>query len=136
MICPETVAEANPLLRQVSGNSTLLRVPPFPLPHRVLQCPASESFRRSAGPKGPPPVSKRVSSIPPPLALENIYAQRLEGEEEDSPVLGWEETRRLMGRQPSTTNHAEHHSLARCNAGVQSEARGRRYSMSRAPQNL
>lgn len=123
-LSPESVEEINPLSRRTSRNSTLLREPPFPLPHRVLQRPASSSPSPSRvhGKKEPRPVSKRVSSIPPPLALENIYAQRLdeEDEDEDSPVLGKEEARRLMQRR----------------VPAQPVVRGRRYSVSRALQNL
>jgi len=139
MLSPETVERTDPGVRRMSKNSTLLRVPPFPLPHRALQRPTSESPRRAVEQKGPRPVSKRVSfKIPPPLVLESI-AQLLEEEGDDSPVLGWEETSRLMQRRPVPRPAIKHDGrchLAACNPGVQSEARRRRFSVSRASHNM
>ncbi|KAF8057096.1 hypothetical protein FPV67DRAFT_1456619 [Lyophyllum atratum] len=123
-LSPEAVEEIDPRFsRRMSRNSTLLRVPPFPLPHRVLHRPTSESPSRVEL-KALRPVSKRFSSIPPPLALENIYAQRLDEEdEEDSPVLGREETERLLQQRRPVNGQPE-------------VTRDRRCSVSRAPQNL
>jgi len=99
-LSPETSPgseELSPPHHQTSRNNTLLRVPPFPLPHRISQRPASEPLGRlSMSRKAPRPISKRMTSIPPPLMLAGYISFRLEDEDEDSPVLGREEMRHLL----------------------------------------
>ncbi|KAG6907296.1 hypothetical protein DXG01_009489 [Tephrocybe rancida] len=99
---PET-SEENLSHRRMSRN-TLLRIPPFPLPHRLLQRPASESSARKVG--SVRPISRRMTSIPPPLVLDSIFSY-LDEEDEESPVLGREEARRLQQLRTRSTSRAQ-----------------------------
>ncbi|GLB42817.1 hypothetical protein LshimejAT787_1202660 [Lyophyllum shimeji] len=106
---------------RMSRNSSLLREPPFPLPHRVLQRPASSSSSPSSSPrrmqeqrKESKPGWKRVSSIPPPLQLEEYeWWLDVDEDEEDSPVLGREETKRLLEQRRVSLVQARRCSVSR-----------------------
>jgi len=90
-LSPESTSpeEFSPILQLQHRRRTTLRSPPFPLPHRVVKTPVTKSPARLDKQRNCSVPPKR---IPPPLRLEPSF--RLE--DEDSPILGREEARRLQ----------------------------------------
>ncbi|RDB22089.1 hypothetical protein Hypma_011106 [Hypsizygus marmoreus] len=75
-VCSNTASTTSEGGALQNKRSTLLRVPPFPLPHRALQRPASESRLRQKVPltnNQKRLSSRRISSIPPRLVLDSLF---------------------------------------------------------------
>jgi len=100
-----SVIQVAEVLRLSTKRSTLLRVPPFPLPHRtsISQRLRSKSRGSNFGQEEVEkkrPVSRRVSSIPPPLDLPPGYVQQME-EDSDAESDIFPEPALLQARQAS-----------------------------------